>query len=191
MHPQRARLGDRVAALLDQACLVALGGQGPEQVEEDLPAGRLRLVVEAAQERGRGRLEAALRHVAVEPAEAEPRRLEVPVPVVAQPVGEEVGARAPRQARRGGLRDRCGSGPRSGPCGSGGSCRGSSRRRACRTGRCRRRTAATPGRQARWRSRGWAQPRCRVRCSSMVDGVRRGDPDPRSGRSAVDAQFRW
>ena len=51
-HPQRSRLGDDVAALLDQARLRLLGGQWPEQVEEDLPAGGLELAaLGAAQER--------------------------------------------------------------------------------------------------------------------------------------------
>ena len=88
------RLGDDVAALLDQPRLRLLGRERPEQVEEELPAGRLGLAVcGAAQEGGPSpRRDGDLGHVAVQAAEAEPGGLEVPPPVVAEPVGEEVGA---------------------------------------------------------------------------------------------------
>ena len=94
-HGERPGLGDDVAALLDQPGLGLLGRERPEQVEEQLPAGRLGLAaLTAAQERRGGRVEAALRNVAVQPAVAEPGRFEVPPPVMAEPVGEQVGARA-------------------------------------------------------------------------------------------------
>ena len=93
-RPSGPGLGDRVAALLDQAGLRPLGRQRPEQVEEELAAGGLGLVVEAAQERGPGGVQPLLRDVAVDAAEGEPRGLEVAVPVVLEAVGEEIGAGA-------------------------------------------------------------------------------------------------
>ena len=97
-HGERTRFGDDVAALLDQPGPGLLGREGPEQVEEELPAGRLGLAtLAAAQEGVRGRIEAALGDVAVEAAEAEAGGLEVPPPVVAEPVSEEVGAGPARE----------------------------------------------------------------------------------------------
>ncbi len=94
-RPERAGLGDDVAALLDQPRLRLLGRERPEQVEEELPAGCLRLAVRGpAQERVGRRVEAAPGHVAVQAPEAEPGGLEVPPPVVAEPVGEQLGAGA-------------------------------------------------------------------------------------------------
>ena len=90
---ERPGLGDDVAALLDQPRLRLLGRERPEQVEEELPAGRLGLAaLGAAQERVVAASRRRFGHVAVQAAEAEPGGLEVPPPVVAEPVGEQLGA---------------------------------------------------------------------------------------------------
>ncbi len=179
---QGRALGDREAAHLDQPRLALLGGQRPEQVEEQVAAGELEVERDrSARTRRRRRRSARGGTILCRPRTLRPKAsrrattgrdlagADPPPPELLQLLEEGARRRRRRRADPGSPAGCSGSGTRSAPARSASGRRAGARARACPSGRCRRRRSGRGSRAAsrselgRGRSRHQAFP-CR-RCS--------------------------